>query len=127
MWINYPVQPVRTITSWLKIFDLSIFLEKLQSSSINLGGTKMTEKQYFDYKQKYLRDLKQAYRKFMEDFIADDHNHDYDKKLNELVMTMINDDFERANKRDYQQDYYTKLIKKGKNKSDYQRKHNKCK
>ncbi len=56
----------------------------------------MTEKQYHDYKEKYLKDLKLAYRKFMQEFIENDHNHDYDKKLNELVMTMINDDYERA-------------------------------
>lgn len=55
----------------------------------------MTEKQYMDYKRQYLKDLKIALRAFMNKFISDGHNHSYDKKLNNLLMEFINNDYKR--------------------------------
>ena len=55
----------------------------------------MNEFEFKEYKRQYLKDLKVAYRRFMNEFIDNNHNHSYDQKLNKMVMEFINEDYKR--------------------------------
>ena len=64
----------------------------------------MTEKQFRDYKDIYLDDLKEYLLEFLEIWTERKSNRN-DKKLNELVVQILSDDFKKIQTLSYFPEY----------------------